>query len=373
MKKIRFIGLDVHKDFISVAIAEDGRGDPSFFGQIPNNTASVSKLVKKLEGVNKENELCFTYEAGCFGFVLYHLITALGHFCVVAAPSLISRKPGDRVKTDKRDALKLARQLRSGDLTACHVPDGADEAMRDLCRAREDAVRALRISRQTLGGFLLRHGHVYQKKTRWGTAHMNWMLGLKMPHPAQQIVLEEYRRRVEQDQERVEAITRELVQLVPQWRWSSVVEALQSMRGIQVVTAVSLVAEMGDMRRFSHPRKLMSAVGLVPSEFSSGNKRRQGEITKTGNGHVRKLLTESAWNYRFPARLTETIKRRHSGLSQEVIDISWAAQKRLCGRYRQLSLRGKETRLITTAVAREMCGFIWDIVQRVGPNEVKES
>ncbi|MDX8404144.1 MAG: IS110 family transposase [Mariprofundaceae bacterium] len=371
MKKSRYIGLDVHKDFISVAVAELNGGDPYVHGQISNCATSVAKLIKKLAGEDKENELYFTYEAGCFGFILYHLITSLGYFCMVAAPSLIPRKPGDRVKTDNRDAMKLARLLRSSDLTACHVPDEADEAMRDLCRARECAVKAQRVSRQSLGGFLLRHGHVYHKDTRWTSAHINWISKIKMAHPAQQIVLQEYVLRVEHDQGRVAALKTEIMRLTPQWRWAPLVEALQTMRGVQIITAATLIAEMGDLRRFSHPRKLMAAVGLVPSEYSSGNKRKQGPITKTGNGHVRKLLTEAAWNYRFPARLTETIKRRHEGVCKEVIDISWSAQKRLCGRYQQLNLRGKDKRLVTTAVGRELCGFIWDIAQQVGLNETK--
>jgi transposase len=278
--EIRFIGLDVHKDFITVAIADEGRGEAVISGEIPNTRAAMSKLARRLGRAG--HDLCFVYEAGCFGFGLYRQLTALGHTCVVAAPSLIPRKPGDRVKTDRRDALKLAKLLRSGEITACHVPDREDEAMRDLVRAREDAVRAWRVSRQVLSGFLLRHDKRYQGKSRWGVAHMRWILDIRMAHEAQQIVLEEYRRRVEADKERVEALTQEIRRLTKTWRWAPMVDALQALRGVSLITAASIIAEMGDLRRFTHPRQLMSALGLVPGEYSTGGTRKQGTITKTG-------------------------------------------------------------------------------------------
>jgi len=362
---IRFIGLDVHKDFISVAVAEEGRGEVESYGEIVNTPVAVSKLARKLS--RNGHDLCFVYEAGCFGFVLYRQLTKLGHSCVVAAPSLIPRKPGDRVKTDLRDALKLARLLRYGDITPCHVPTESDEAMRDLVRAREDAVCAYRVSRQRLNGFLLRHGKVYGGKSRWTNMHMRWILDIKMPHEAQHIVMEEYRRRVEHDATCVDTLTDQIRRLNQSWFWAPVVDALQALRGVCLITAVTVVAEMGDLRRFSHPRQLMAAIGLVPSEHSSGNTRHQGPITKTGNGHVRRILVESGWNYRYPARLTRHIERRQRGLDKEVIDIAWHAQKRLCGRYQQLNMRGKNAKLITTAVARELCGFIWDIAQQIEP------
>jgi len=362
---IRFIGLDVHKAFISVAIADEGRGDVTSYGDIANTPAAVSKLARKLS--RQSLDLCFVYEAGCFGFVLYRHLTKMGHSCVVAAPSLIPRKPGDRIKTDTRDALKLARLLRSGDIECCHVPDESDEAMRDLVRAREDAVCACRISRQRLNGFLLRHGKVYDGKSRWSGAHMRWILETKLPHEAQQIVLEEYRRRVEHDADCVDALTMQIRRLNEFWRWAPVVSALQALRGVCLITAVTVVAEMGDLRRFAHPKQMMAALGLVPSEYSSGGKRHQGAITKTGNGHVRRILVESGWNYRFPARLTRQMEHRQRGLDKAVTDIAWQAQKRLCGRYHQLNMRGKNVKLITTAVARELCGFIWDIAQQVEP------
>jgi len=368
-RNIRFIGLDVHKELISVAIAEDRRGCVSSFGEVLNTPASISKLAKKLAGKG-EYDLCFVYEAGCFGFLLYRQLTALGHTCIVAAPSLIPRKPGDRVKTDRRDALNLARLLRSGDLTECRIPDEEDEAMRDLVRAREDVVKASRVSRQVLGGFLLRHGVRYNGKTRWGSAHMQWIMKIKMPHEAQQIVLEEYRRRVVSDADCVDSLTKDIQRLVEQWRGEPVVTALQAMRGFKLINAVTVAAEVGDLRRFAHPRQLMAAVGLVPSEHSSGGKRHQGAITKTGNGHVRKALVEAAWNYRFPARLTTTMERRQQKVDKDVAAIAWHAQKRLCGRYRQLELRGKNSKLITVAVARELCGFIWDIGQQVAAKDV---
>jgi transposase len=364
-RMIRFIGLDVHKDFISVAVADEGRSEVESRGEVVNTPTAVSKLASKLS--RDGHDLCFVYEAGCFGFVLYRQLTNLGHTCVVAAPSLIPRKPGDRVKTDTRDALKLARLLRFGDITPCHVPDESDEAMRDLVRAREDAVCACRVSRQRLNGFLLRHGKVYGGKSRWTTMHMHWILDIKMPHEAQQIVMEEYRKRVEHDVACVDTLTEQIRRLNQSWRWAPVVGALQALRGVCLITAVTVVAEMGDLRRFSHPQELMAAIGLVPSEYSSGGKRHQGPITKTGNGHVRRILVESGWNYRFPARLTRHLERRQRGLDKAVVDIAWHAQTRLCGRYHQLNMRGKNVKLITTAVARELCGFIWDIAQQVEP------
>jgi len=364
---IRFIGLDVHKEFISVAIADEGRGEVVSYGEIANTAAAISKLVKKLS--RDGCELCFVYEAGCFGFVIYRQLSKQGHSCVVAAPSLIPRKPGDRVKTDTRDALKLARLLRSGDITPCHVPDEADEAMRGLVRAREDAVCAYRVSRQRLNGFLLRHGKVYGGKSRWGKMHMRWILDIKLDHEAQHIVMEEYRRRVEHDAGCVDALTKQIRRLNQSWRWEPVVDALQALRGVCLITDVTIVAEMGDLRRFAHPQQLMAAIGLVPSEYSSGGKRRQGPITKTGNGHARRVLVESGWNYRFPARLTRHIERRQRGLDKAVIDIAWHAQRRLCGRYQQLNMRGKNVKLVTTAVARELCGFIWDIAHQVEPTK----
>ncbi|TLS72760.1 IS110 family transposase [Mariprofundus erugo] len=364
-RMIRFIGLDVHKDFISVAVADEGSSYVESYGEITNTASSISSLAKRLS--RQDCDLCFTYEAGCFGFVIYRQLLGMGHSCIVAAPSLIPRKPGERVKTDTRDALKLARLLRSGDLTACHVPDEGDEAMRDLVRARADAVRAYRVSRQQLNGFLLRHGKAYDGKSRWGNAHMHWLLDIKLAHEAQQIVLEEYRRRVEHDRERIDTLTEQIRRVNESWRWMPVVNALQALRGVCLVTAVTVVAELGDLRRFAHPKQMMSAVGLVPSEHSSGGKRHQGAITKTGNGHVRRVLVESGWNYRFPARLTREIERRQRGCDKEVASMAWRAQKRLCARYRQLSLRGKNAKLITTAVARELCGFVWDIAQQVAP------
>jgi transposase len=362
---IRFIGLDVHKEFISVAIADEGFGNVVSYGEIANTTAAISKLAKKLS--REGCDLCFVYEAGCFGFVICRQLAKLGHSCIVAAPSLIPRKPGDRVKTDTRDALKLARLLRSGDITPCHVPDTSDEAMRDLVRAREDASCAYRVSRQRLNGFLLRHGKAYDGKSRWNTAHMRWILDIKLDHEAQQIVLEEYRRRVEHDADCVDALTEQIRRLNQSWRWMPVVNALQALRGVCLITAVTVIAEMGDLRRFAHPKQMMAAVGLVPSEYSSGGKRHLGPITKTGNSHVRRILVESGWNYRFPARLTRHIERRQRGLEKAVIDIAWHGQKRLCARYQQLNRRGKNAKLITTAVARELCGFIWDIAQQVEP------
>ncbi|MDQ6996442.1 MAG: IS110 family transposase [Mariprofundus sp.] len=362
---IRFIGFDVHKEFIAVATADEGRGGIKGCSDIANTPALVKKFANRM--ARDGHELCFVYEAGCFGFGMQRQLSKLGHTCIVAAPSLIPRKPGDRVKTDHRDAEKLVRALRAGDITACHVPDESDEAMRDITRAREDAVTALRVSRQRLNGFLLRHGKVYAGKSRWSKAHMNWILDIKMPHEAQHVVMEEYRRRVEHDVACIASLTKEIRRLAKAWRWSPVVDALQAFRGISLISAATIVAEMGDLRRFAHPKQLMAALGLVPSEHSSGGKRHQGPITKIGNGHVRKILVETAWNYRFPARVTRVIERRQRQLDKTVTDIAWHAEQRLCGRYQDLNIRGKNIKLVATAIARELCGFIWDVAQQVEP------
>ncbi len=359
----KYIGLDVHKETIAVAVADGDGGEPAFYGNIPNTEEAVKKLVKKL--CPHGDVISFCYEAGPCGYGVYRQIVSLSHECAVVAPSLIPKKAGDRVKTDRRDSLSLARLHRSGELTKVWVPDEEQEAIRDLTRAREDMKALERHSRQRLGAFLLRHERIYPGRTKWTQAHSRWLELLKFGNPVQQIVFEEYVGAVKSCQKRVADLTREMETALQGWSLAPVVTALMAMRGFQLVAAMTVIAELGDLTRFESPRQLMAYLGLVPSEQSSGAKRRRGGITKTGNGHVRRVLIESSWSYRFPARKTAEIQRRAEKSSEAVQTIAWKAQKRLCMRYRYLVRRGKLRVQVTTAVARELSGFIWAIACEV--------
>lgn len=357
-----YVGLDVHKETIAIAVAEPGRSDPVYQGEIPNKAKTMAKLIQRLSRDYDGERLLFCYEAGPCGYVLYHQIRSLGHDCDVVAPALIPRKAGDRVKTDRRDALGLARQCRSGDLTAVWVPDKEQEAMRDLTRAREDMKQLQQKARQQLGAFLLRHGKQYTEgKKNWTQRHFRWLETVKFEQPVQQIVFQEYMDAVKEAQVRVAGLGEQLHTALAQWSLRPVAEALVALRGVDVITAMTVLAELGDLTRFDSPRQLMAFLGLVPSEHSSGGRRRQGAITKAGNGHARRVLVESAWSYRFPARKTAHLRRKAAKASGPVQAIAWQAQKRLCGRYRQLIGLGKVKQQVTTAIARELAGFIWAI------------
>ena len=357
-----YIGLDVHKQTIAVAVARVGRAAPESRGEIANKPKTVAKLVERLNQEFDGEVLLFCYEAGPCGYGLYRQLLALGHDCQVVAPSLIPKKPGERIKTDRRDACKLAGTLRSADLTAVWVPDEEQEAMRDLTRARDDMKGQERKARQQLNAYVLRHGHAWpSNKTRWTQTHYNWLESLKFAHDWQQVVLQEYIDAVKAASQRVADITAQMERVLPQWSLAPVVASVVALRGIDKLAAMVLLAELGDISRFDSPRQLMAFLGLVPSEHSSGGRRRQGAITKTGNSHARRMLVESAWSYRFPARQTPHLKRKAKGASDEAKVIAWRAQKRLCGRYQHLLYAGKNTKQTTVAVARELAGFIWDI------------
>jgi len=358
-----YVGLDVHKDTIAVAVAASGRGDAIYRGEIAHTQTAVKRLLGQLSPHGEALSVC--YEAGPCGYGLQRQIVALGHACVVVAPGLIPRKASDRIKTDRRDAVSLARLHRAGELTPVWVPDQDQEAMRDLTRAREDMKAAERHARQRLGAFLLRHGYRYGGKCNWTQAHFRWIEDLTMATPVQQVVLQEYVDAVHEASRRVAAITEQMRQALPGWSLAPAVEALMALRGVQLVTAMTILAELGDITRFDHPGQLMAYLGLVPSEHSSGGTRRQGRITKTGNGHVRRVLVEAAWAYRFPARKSGIIQRRAEQTPPEVQAIAWRAQKRLCARYRHLIAAGKAKNQTTTAVARELAGFIWAIAHEV--------
>lgn len=357
-----FVGLDVHKDSIAVAVAEAGRAAPRFVGTCGPN---VAELLKVLSHLGKPSESLLAYEAGPSGFALARALAARGWNCQVIAVSKVPRKPGERIKTDRRDALALARYLRAGELTPVTVPDARDEAIRDLSRAREDAIRARLKARQQLKAMLLRHGLRYPGKTSWGPAHERHLARITFEHPAQQIAWAEYRSAVSEANDRVERITAALREQVAGWRFSAVVYALMCFKGIDFVAAVTLVAELGDLHRFGHPKQLMAYLGLVPSEYTSGESRSQGSITKTGNSHVRRVLVESAWCYRNSARLSRPLAERQQGQPRIVRDVAWRAQLRLCSRYRHLAARGLHSNKICVALARELIGFVWEAGRQV--------
>jgi transposase len=288
-----YIGLDVHKEAIAVAyVAQDQGAEVTYLGTIGTRQCDLDQLIRKLQ--SKAKQLVFVYEAGPCGYWLYRYLTQKGYQCWAVAPSLIPKKAGDRVKTDRRDARQLARLMRSGDLTPVYVPKVADEAIRDLGRAREDAIRDLKAAKFRLKTFLLRHDIRYTGRATWSPAHLRWLSEVVCPTPAQQIVFQEYVRAVNEHTERLQRLDQELQDQVKSWRLNPVVEALQALRGVQFTVAVTIVAELGDLTRFDNPRQLMSYLGLTPSEYSSGERRRQGPITKAGNTHARHALVEGA-------------------------------------------------------------------------------
>lgn len=360
MSRVRFVGLDVHKDSITIAVADQDGSAPQVVATVPHETRALLKQLKKL-GASGQLRCC--YEAGPTGFGLCRALNAAGIECIVVAPSLIPKQAGDRVKTDSRDAVKLARFLRSGDLTSVHVPDEHTEAMRDLERAREDAKRAERSARNVLSKFLLRHGCRYTGKSRtWSVSYLDWIRTLHFQFEAQQRVLVSYLHAVEQATERVAQLTADIAEMVETWSLKPLVKALQALRGVQLVSAVTIAAELGgEMKRFATAPQLMAYLGLVPSEHSSGGTKKRGAITRTGNQHVRKILVESAWSYRHRASMSYEIRRRNEGVSTAVREIAWKAQQRLHRRYQRLLGRGKNKQQTVTALARELAGFIWAI------------
>jgi transposase len=357
-----FIGMDVHKETIAVAIAGK-HGTPRYYGEIANTDEAITKLVMKV--VRKGIRAAFCYEAGPCGYGVYRQITDMGYRCDVVAPSLIPKKAGDRVKTDRRDAVTLTRLYRADELTAVWVPDQEQEAMRDLTRIREDMKSMERHARQRLSGFLLRNKKIYTGKNKWTQAHFRWMEKIRFESPIQQIVFQEYVDTVKQLQGRLASLEEEMRKALAGWSMGVVVEALMSLRGVNLVTAMTIVAEIGNMSRFESPRQLMAYFGLVPSENSSGKRQRRGEITKTGNSHARRVLVEASWSYRLPARKTAHLQRKAEKTTEAVQAIAWKAQRRLCRRYWHLILKGKLKVQACTAVARELTGFIWAIAREI--------
>ena len=364
-KFIKYVGLDVHKETIAVSIADSTGGEARYFGEIANTTVAVEKLVKQLKKGGAA--LSFCYEAGPCGYVVYRQLRGLKQDCMVVAPSLIPRKPGDRIKTDRRDSLGLARLLRAGELTAVWVPDGEQEALRDLTRAREDMKHIERQAKQRLKAFLLRHGKSHTVKSIWTQAYFRWLEGVKFDQPVQQFVLQEYIDTVLDCMKRVAGLEEKIERSAQGCAMWPVIQALMALRGVRLLTATTIVVEVGDLRRFANAPQLMAYLGLVPSEYSSGARQVRGGITKTGNSHVRRVLVEAAWSYRFAARKTAALQRRAEQTTEEVQEIAWSAQKRLHHRYQHLTAGGKQTVQACTAVARELAGFVWAIGQAVPP------
>lgn len=352
------VGLDVHKDSISVGVADAGRSPGKVVSKLGHD---VGKLMKLLARIGRPEQLHLVYEAGPTGYGLQRALAQAGYACEVIAPSQMPRRAGDRVKTDGRDCVQLAECSRAGQLRAVWVPEPMDEAVRDVARAREDAVNSRTQARHQLKGFLLRHGLRFAGKTSWSKAYYAWLGSLSFEVQPAQTAFTEYWLAVQAADERVLRLTRALGDAVAGWRFEPVVKALQALRGVDIVTAASLVAEIGDLRRFGHPRKLMGYLGLVPSEASSGDRVRRGSITKTGNAHARRLLTEAAWHYRFKARIGTHAQRRQQGLSQPVREIAWSGQLRLHKRFAALQARGVQVNKACVAVARELTGFVWAV------------
>jgi transposase len=359
-----YVGLDIHKDSIAIAIAKAGRDAPQFIGTTVSQLAHVRKVLTRQKCA--PSKTLVVYEAGPCGYGWARYLSTQGFHCEVISPAHVVRSAaGKAIKTDRRDALLLARESRAGNLTSVTVPDERDEAIRDLSRAREDAIAARLRARQQLKAMMLRHGRTYPG-TSWTLAHERTLATVRFEHPAQQIAFEEYRQTVKGAHERCERLTEALREQCKDWRMGPVVDALMCLRGFDFIAAVTIVAELGDLHRFAHPRALMSYLGLVPSEHSSGNTRRQGAITRAGNRHARRILVESAWTYRFPAHVGREQQIRQQGQPTAIRDIAWKAQVRLTKRYRKLSLgRKMKATKVCVAIARELCGFIWDLARHV--------
>jgi transposase len=362
-----FVAFDVAKAKHSVAIAEGGRGDEiRFLGTIENTPTAIERTIKRLASRHGRLHVCF--EAGPTGYGLYRQVQELGHECMVVAPALIPQRPGERVKTNRRDAVTLARLHRAGELTGVWVPDAVHEAIRDLVRAREAAAADLRRKRQQLLSFLLRHGRVYTTgRGHWTQAHRRWLARQSFAHTAQQIVFQEGMNAIEDATQRLRRLEEQLANIVPSWSMAPMVEAYQAMRGASFLVAVTFAAEIGDVRRFDTPRQLMAFLGLVPGERSTGETVRRSSLTLAGNRRARRALVEAAWTYRFPARVSETLEARLRRVPKAVRDIACKAQVRLCARYRRLSAAGKKLPVVVAAIAREMAAFLWAIGREIAP------
>ncbi|MCF6299057.1 MAG: IS110 family transposase [Thiomicrorhabdus sp.] len=368
MKKTYYIGLDVHKETIAIAYTFSGsRSDATYHGGCggsnPAAETALRKLAKKLKVKFKELKVC--YEAGPTGFVLARRLRHLGLECAVMSPSMTLRKPNERVKTDKKDAQNIAKLYRNGDITEVRVPPALDEAVRDVCRARTDASDDLSRAKQRLNAFLLRNGYRYSGKSRWTPSHMRYLRDLSLPNLAQKIVLEEYMQAIDSCIDRVQRLKEKMKELLLDWEWEPIVRALMACKGFQEVAAMTIISELGDLRRFDHPCQLMKFLGLVPSEETTGTKRRQGGITKCGNSHARWMLVECSQHYRKAPKISAALTTRQEKQNKKVKALSWRMQNRLNTRYVKLKVRGKRENKIIVAIAREMCAFIWEMQNKL--------
>lgn len=363
-----YIGLDVHKEKTSIAILEAKRdSEPRYYGEINTSQHALERAMRRISKQQKR-ELCdlhVCYEASGCGFWIARRLLQMGVKCEVIAPSLIPTRSGDRVKTDKRDALKLAKSLRANDLVAVNIPDSVDEAVRDLCRGRTDAVDDLRRARARLLALLRRLGYKYDGKTHWSQAHMNYLRGLKLPDTAHNIVLEDNLTLIDFHLKRIEKIEGEMLNLLVDWQRRPLVEAMMAFKGFKHIAAMVTVSEIGTFSRFEHPKKLMAFLGLVPSENSSGGKQRQGGISKCGNPHARWILIEQATHYRYDPKVSEQLSRRQGGLDRWILELSWSTQIRLNTRFKTLRKRLMHHNKIKVAVARELCAFLWELGTRI--------
>jgi transposase len=361
-----FVGLDVHKDSITVACVGAATTDPVIdVGTIGTQQYAIDRLIRKL---SRQRPLQFVYEAGPCGFWLQRYLNSKQQACVVVAPSLIPKRPGDRIKTDRRDARNLALALRAGTLTPVHIPTPDQEAFRDVVRAWQQAKRDITAARQRLKAFLLRNDIRYTGQANWSAAHRRWLAELVLPSSAQQIVCQELIDAVSERERRRDRIEAQLDRLAPDWDGYPLAQALQAFRGIQKTVAYTVIAEAGDLSRFAHPRHFMAWLGLVPGEHSSGATRRQGPITRCGNRWARTLLVEAAWAYRYTPKVSAIIERRAQSIDPQIRELAWKAQLRLTARYRRLSARGKHHNVVITAIARELGAFIWAAARLVKPN-----
>ena len=363
---IVFIGLDTAKQHTEVAYTFDDREHkPCQMGRIRTNKQGFEKLARQLQSKYPHATLYFVYEAGPCGYWIYRLLSRLGLECFVVAPSLIPKKPGVRIKTDKRDAALLAQLLKNGDCDPIYVPEAEDEAIRDLSRARERAMRDLNDAKYQLKALLLRNHINYAGSDNWSAKHLRWLTALVLPFTAQQMVLQEMIQTINERIARLKRLDEELAYHVKQWRYYPLVKALQAMRGVRLLVATGVIAELGDLTRFDHPKKLMAYIGLVPSEHSTGGNRRLGGLTKTGNTRARRLLIEGAHSYRYPANISDDLQKRLEELPRNIVDIGWKAQLRLCKRYQRMMNRGKNYKLVVAAIAREMIAYMWAIAKEV--------
>jgi transposase len=355
-----FVALDVHQKSIVAAYAVDA-GEVEDLGSIGTRQCDLDRLCKRMQG--KGSRVRFVYEAGPCGYAVYRYLTGKDFDCTVCAPSKVARKPGDRVKTDQRDARKLVQALRMNDLSAVHVPDAADEAFRDLVRVWGAARQDLAKAKQRLKSFLLVHDVRYLGKANWGPAHRRWLAKFVFQEMNSQLAFQEHLHAIEDRLAQCERLQAMLQESATRWRFYPVIRAIQALRGVQFTVAVGLIAELGELSRFASAPQVMAWLGMTPSEYSTGERRRQGSITKCGNAHARRLLVEAAWAYRYPAKVSPSIQLRHEGLPKAIIDRAWDAQLRLCKRFRKLTARGKPHNVALVAVARELAGFIWDIAR----------